>query len=245
MREMIIYLQTKLQTSGYILLLANLVPLLGVLFYNWQTLDVLLVYWLESCVIAFYNVLKILTVEMEDYQEFWILTIIIKIFFSTIFLIHFGAMVVLFGAMIYIAVSIFGKRDFDILQVLIKSWSAILALFMSHGYSFYKNYIKGGERKNSTIRLLMIQPYIRLMGLFFIIVVGITGGSIILVQYGEVLFFVILFILTKIVLDVIGHIVERKNFNLARKIDKGVGVLMNPAKTMDFMFRKIINKDRE
>ncbi|MEN1679133.1 MAG: DUF6498-containing protein [Planctomycetota bacterium] len=43
------------------LLVANGLPLLGVLFLNWKAFDVVILYWLENVVIGVINVLKMLT----------------------------------------------------------------------------------------------------------------------------------------------------------------------------------------
>ena len=40
------------------LLAANMIPLFGVLFLNWDAFCVVMLYWAENLVIGFYNVLK-------------------------------------------------------------------------------------------------------------------------------------------------------------------------------------------
>jgi len=41
------------------LLIANIIPLFGVLFLEWDAFSIVLLYWAENLVIGFYNVLKI------------------------------------------------------------------------------------------------------------------------------------------------------------------------------------------
>src|SRR3989338_8418866 len=43
-----------------VLVLANLTPLIGVLYFEWSIFMVILLYWMESIVMGVYNILKIL-----------------------------------------------------------------------------------------------------------------------------------------------------------------------------------------
>src|SRR3990170_5387930 len=49
--------------TGAALLLANLMPLAGVLLLHWETGALLFVYWLESAVVGFFNVVKMAQAE--------------------------------------------------------------------------------------------------------------------------------------------------------------------------------------
>jgi hypothetical protein len=48
------------------LVLANLVPLAGVVWFGWSVRTVLIVYWLENGVVGAFNVLKMLHAEGQD-----------------------------------------------------------------------------------------------------------------------------------------------------------------------------------
>lgn len=50
-----------LQPSSLILIAANLVPLVGVIFWDWDAFVLLMLYWLETAVIAFWAVVRIAT----------------------------------------------------------------------------------------------------------------------------------------------------------------------------------------
>ena len=50
-----------LQPSSLILIAANLVPLVGVIFWDWDAFVLLMLYWLETAVIAFWTVVRIAT----------------------------------------------------------------------------------------------------------------------------------------------------------------------------------------
>jgi hypothetical protein len=49
--------------TGAILVLANMMPLAGALFMRWETGEVLFVYWLESLVVGFFNVVRMAQAE--------------------------------------------------------------------------------------------------------------------------------------------------------------------------------------
>ncbi len=42
------------------LVLANLIPLVGTLFFGWSSGVILVLYWFETAVIGFYSILKLL-----------------------------------------------------------------------------------------------------------------------------------------------------------------------------------------
>ena len=54
-----------LQPSSLILIAANLVPLIGVIFWDWDAFILLMLYWLETAVIAFWTVVRIATLPRE------------------------------------------------------------------------------------------------------------------------------------------------------------------------------------
>ena len=45
------------------LVLANLIPLAGVLFLGWSVWQILIIYWLENGIVGFFNVLKMRKAE--------------------------------------------------------------------------------------------------------------------------------------------------------------------------------------
>jgi hypothetical protein len=47
-------------TSAIVLVLANIVPLIGIYLFGWSEAEILLLYWSESAIIGFFNVVKML-----------------------------------------------------------------------------------------------------------------------------------------------------------------------------------------
>ena len=116
---------------------ANLVPLAGVLFLNWRLGEMMVLFWAESAVIGFWNVIKLAVVAK------WT-----AIFVAPFFVGHFGG----FMAGHFLFIYYFFVRGLDaagpepgvwnaLLDLFVPLWPALMALFISHGVSFFTNYI--------------------------------------------------------------------------------------------------------
>lgn len=71
-----------------ILLISNLIPLAGVIFWGWDTFVLLMLYWLETLIIAFWTLMRILI--GADLSRSFIGEIIGRAFMFVFFLIHSG-----------------------------------------------------------------------------------------------------------------------------------------------------------
>jgi hypothetical protein len=58
-RAVQLYRRTATSRSALALLIANAIPLIGVLFFGWSLLTILVLYWLENGIVGFWNILKI------------------------------------------------------------------------------------------------------------------------------------------------------------------------------------------
>ena len=58
-----LYRRTATSRSAIVLLVANLIPLVGVLFFNWSLLTILVLYWIENGIVGFWNVPKIVMAQ--------------------------------------------------------------------------------------------------------------------------------------------------------------------------------------
>lgn len=54
--------------SGFVLIGANLIPLAGVLAWDWSIFEVVVVYWLENVIIGAMNILKMITCSPDTQQ---------------------------------------------------------------------------------------------------------------------------------------------------------------------------------
>ncbi len=53
--------------SGFVLILANIVPIIGVLYFEWAPMDVIFIYWLETLFIGFFTIIKMISAPREKY----------------------------------------------------------------------------------------------------------------------------------------------------------------------------------
>ncbi len=58
-----LYRRTATSRSAIVLLIANLIPLVGVLFFGWSLLTILVLYWLENGIVGVWNVPKIVMAQ--------------------------------------------------------------------------------------------------------------------------------------------------------------------------------------
>jgi hypothetical protein len=182
------------------LVAANIVPLLGVTVFRWNIADVMVLYWAESGVIAFYTVLKMAVVG-----KFMALLAV------PFFIGHFGG----FMAMHFLFIYLFFLRGFaagpdpaigDTLRVVfIPIWTSIAALFISHGVSFATNFIGRREYAATKMSTLMSAPYSRIMLMQMTL---IFGGWIIMLTKSPA-GALLLLIALKTALDVLAHRKER------------------------------------
>jgi hypothetical protein len=58
-RAVQLYRQTATSRSAIALILANAIPLVGVLFFGWSLITILVLYWIENGIVGFWNIFKI------------------------------------------------------------------------------------------------------------------------------------------------------------------------------------------
>ncbi len=88
-----------------IVLISNLIPLAGVLFWGWDTFVLLMLYWLETLIIAFWTLLRILVAA--DYSKSFFGEVATRLFTFAFFLVHSGGFML--GHFIFLW-TIFGKK---------------------------------------------------------------------------------------------------------------------------------------
>src|SRR3989338_8518396 len=126
-------------SSIFSLLAANLIPALGELFFKWDVLSIIFIYWLETAVIGFYTILKIVYVRGPFGAEFdhapFYFTVVSKIASILFFIVHFGFFVFVQGFFVMrLAENFYNPSLWTI-------FFGLLSLFISHGISFKKNFI--------------------------------------------------------------------------------------------------------
>ena len=186
--------------SMLVLVLANLVPVIGALYFGWDLSSVLVIYWAESAVIGFYNICKMLVIGG-----------IPAFFYGVFFISHFGAFMAIHFMFLY-QIFIKGINSAESASIeevalyLLDLWPAIVALFVSHGISFIQNFLGRKEYLNRTAKKQMSEPYQRIVFMHLVIIIG-AGLSTML---GEKNWVLILIIAAKVLVDIRAHARERK-----------------------------------
>ena len=181
------------------LIAANLVPLFGSLFLGWTSGIVLMLYWVETAVIGFYSILKM------PIAWGWF-----SLFSVPFFMVHFGVFIIVarYGAIFaYSVVDDFSGTAEELLDPIQGDLRRYALLMLgSHGVSFVTNFI--GKKEYRLMKKdpdqLMAAPYKRvllMMATVFVgtIVVALTEAPHVLMS---------IFIVLKIVADVIAHLNE-------------------------------------
>ncbi len=195
--------------SATALIFANLVPLAGVILFDWDVFAVVFLFWLENVVVGGFNVLRMAWVERGAERK-----PLAKFALIPFFAFHYGMFTLIHGTFVF---SIFGGGMVEgigfpsfmtIVDVVAeeKLWIAVAALFVSHGYSFLVNYLGRQEYRTVTLDRLMHQPYNRVVVLHLVIIVG--GFVVMTLQEPRV--GIVVLVVVKIVMDVRAHLGEHR-----------------------------------
>jgi hypothetical protein len=176
------------KSSLIFLVLANLVPISGILFFDWDVFSILFFYWLESAVVGVFNVAKMLTIKPAGNH---------KLSGVIFFIIHYSAFMFGHGLFIF---ELFSPVEIKATTVLL----AVVSLTISHGYSFITNYIGRKENEKVSISEQMVAPYSRIM----VMHVTIIFCAFIINLFSTARVILILLIVLKVVIDVVAHIRE-------------------------------------
>jgi hypothetical protein len=193
--------------SAWVLVLANLVPLVGVLFWGWNVFALLALFWMENVVVGLFFALRMLCADPAD-AALWLG----KLFMVPFFCFHYGMFTAIHGAFVFM---LFGEGGYrvDGLQLLEPAaraasayglWLPIAALMASHLFSFLWNYLYRGEFRSAQLPALMAQPYGRVAVLHVAIILGGFGAM----ALGSPVWALLVLLAMKIGLDLKAHVKE-------------------------------------
>lgn len=213
------FLQTK---SAWVLVAVNLIPIWGVLYENWTIFSVVFLFWTENVVIGIFNIAKMLTYGFlgntgpsddnpgRSVPRGWMLAGMT--FLSAFFTFHYGMFCFVHGT--FVIGLLGGETRHGFPNPFARALHelngdlryAILAMILSHGFSFVANYLKGGEYKQVKAEQLMGAPYGRIV----ILHLAIIFGAFVSLALGSGMGILLLLIVGKIILDVKLHLKERE-----------------------------------
>lgn len=204
--------QRGFSPSLAILVLANLIPVYGVLALGWEVFPLLLLFWTENVIIGVFNVLRMLLAK-PDSPGMWVA----KVFLIPFFCVHYGMftfihgvfVVGFFGGWFRQGAEFPGPHTFvQLIRDLGLDW-AVLGLFLSHGFSFAYNYLYRGEFKRVDAHMLMDQPYKRVVVLHL----TILGGGFLMMALNSPLAGLLLLTALKTWIDARSHLREHRRLH--------------------------------
>ena len=186
----------RLRISIVFLVVANLIPVFGVLFLDWDVFYLLLLFWYENVIIGIFGILKMLFSGSD-------------VFLSAFFTVHYGGF--MFGHLM-VLVGMFsgfeGGPDSpgpsEVLREVILNTGTLIsiaALFISHGWSFVTNFLRTDERNQLSGNQAMAMPYKRMI----ITHIALLVGGFFLTEMGQPVVGLLLLMGMKIALDVVFH----------------------------------------
>lgn len=193
--------------SAWVLVLANLVPLAGVLFWNWDAFALVALFWMENVVVGLFFILRILCADPRD-PALWVG----KLFMVPFFGLHYGLFTAGHGVFVF---DMLGGRRYDVqgfwvVEPALRAatdyglWLPVAVLVASHFFSFAWNYLYRGEFRRARLSELMARPYGRVVVLHVAIILGGFGA----IALGSPLWALIVLLALKIGLDLKAHVKE-------------------------------------
>jgi len=210
-----------------LILTANSIPVIGVIYFKWNPYMILLIYWGESLIIGLFNILKMLISGAIQDHKFSPSGFAAGAGLSAFFTVHYGMFMFVHGIFIvffmfmtfssvsgglndpFSAISLLFPENMTTIELLESEFSAIAALFISHLVSFYLYFLKTGEYNSTTADFYMMRPYKRIIIMHLTI---IFGAFALFISGFKSAVFIIVWIGIKIVSDLKIHISEVKNY---------------------------------
>lgn len=214
---------TPLSISAYVLILANVIPLIGVLFFSWDTQTVIALYWIENLIIGALYIVRIGVASAVQKSKQ-------GLFLIGFFCLHYGAfcsahglfLVKLIGFEEQVAAvsnqsnfdglfSLFGNSVHTV-SAMIEHLSpaitlGIVVILLSRSVSFIENFILRGEVFTSSPSKLMSEPYSQIM----VMHVGLIAGAMVLTHLNDPVWLLAIIVVFKILVDYFQHVRRHKN----------------------------------
>lgn len=204
--------RTRLPLGTALLLGANAVPLLGVLFLGWDLFSIMVLYWAENGIIGLINIPKVLLASGEITSPATpagasfdastapsTVSTADKLLMIPFFVFHYGLFWAVHGVFVF---ALFGPPQGPTTTVAI----GVLVLFASHGVSFFVNYVGRGEYLETSPSQQMSQPYSRVVVLHF----TVLGGGFLTLLLGAPVAALALLVILKTAIDLRSHLREHR-----------------------------------
>jgi len=189
--------------SVLVLIIANLFPVVGVALLGWDTFLVFALFWVENVVIGIYTILKLVIASGDDASWY------ARVGAAVAFVFQYGLFTLVHGVFVFLVFGtimrpstsgeLLSLRDAVLSYELM--WG-VLALFISHGVSFFYNYVGAGEYRQSSLKDVTQEPYGRMVLLHMTIIFG----GMLITALGSPVAGLLLLILLKMAMDIRAHL---------------------------------------
>jgi len=235
------FAQALKRPSARVLIAVNLSMIAGVILFDWSVLDIVFLYWVENLVVGVINVLRMLMANPAVDQVPGVRARLdamhvegstrslaslgraghaVKLFLIPFFIVHYGGFC--YGHGIFVMAmfgesrmkgdsfsSLFGSGFAELMTTTMIL--AIATLAASHLFSFFSNYVAGGEYRRTHVALLMMRPYGRIVALH----ITILFGAFLTAFFDSPMGMLIILVVLKTGADLALHQVERKKLGKA------------------------------
>jgi len=198
------WIRRLLAPSAIALVLANLVPLYGVLVLKWEVFPLVFLYWLENVTVGGFTVLRMLVNRTDEP-----LKLVQKAFMIPFFMVHYGMFTMFHGFFVFVLFGDGLSGDIDnmtfnlVLKIIweYKLLGPAVAVVASHAFSFADNYLGKGEYRQFFLVEEMFRPYRRIVVLHLTII----GGGFLIQFLGAPALALVLLVLLKTGVDAVSH----------------------------------------
>lgn len=202
------YIEKYITQKGFIssvlfIILVNLIPIAGVYLLKWNQYDIIFLYWVEGIVIGIFTAVKIGMAKnvgqtsppsYDNSIDLQGADTMPRVLLIPFFLMHYGIFTFVHGMFIFRLFlpksTFFINKDFKPLLIF------FVATIISHGVSFFVNFIKKKEYEKKTSMEYMASPYPRIIVMHIVIMLGALF-------FGHV---IVLFVILKTIFDIFLHL---------------------------------------
>jgi len=213
---------TSDRITSAVLIAANIIPLIGVAFYQWDLVNIMLLYWLENILIGFMNIVRIVSHIDTKFSK--------RVSSAMFFTVHYGLFCLVHGMLLFTVLDLqvpsieegmITPMDFVFKANIVFSYIyelvgaktvfALFAMILSHGVSLLYHYFMGNERERLTVGKIMNMPYKRIVSLH----IGLMAGMFLIEEFGAQIYLLIALVAAKILFDVKAHRKEHRELAVA------------------------------
>ncbi|MEO8581344.1 MAG: DUF6498-containing protein [Patescibacteria group bacterium] len=176
------------------LLVSNLIPLFGVIYFHWNVFSLMVLYWLENVLIGVFTVQKMKRAEAGNLDSVQAE----RSFFIPFFTIHFGMFTLVHGIFVLI---FFYSPEASLWGIFL----TFLSMCLSHFISYQTNYLGRGEYLHTSVERLFISPYPRVIVMHLTV---ILGGFFVLSNHS--VYALVILVILKTLADLGSHLFEHR-----------------------------------